>query len=81
MVMSAIETNFSRTTQWVSIGFEFRLTVHFTSLTMKTLICSFLSLFFLVSEIINKETPTKYEALTKGIFFHKELQIVLAEKF
>ena len=61
--------------------FEFQLTVHFTFLTMKTLICSFLSLFFLVSEIINTETPTKYEALTKGILFHKESQILLAEKF
>ena len=61
--------------------FEFRLTVHFTFLTMKTLICSFLSLFFLVPEIINTETPTKYEALDKGILFHKESQILLAEKF
>ena len=61
--------------------FKFRLTVHITFLTMKTIICSFLSLFFLVSEIINTETPTKYEALTKGILFHKESQILLAEKF
>ena len=47
---------------------------------MKTLICSFL-LLFLFSEIYNKETPNKYEALTKGIIFHKEPQILLAEKF
>ena len=59
--------------------FEIRPTVHFTFLTMKTLICSFF--LFLVSEIINKETPTKYEALTKGILFHKESQILLAKKF
>ena len=45
--------------------FEFRLTVHFTFLTMKTLICSFLSVFFLVSGIINEETPRNYDALTE----------------
>ena len=61
--------------------FECRLTVNSTFLAMKTLICPFFSLFFLVSEIINKDTPTKYEVLTKGILFHKESQIVLAEKF
>ena len=61
--------------------FDFRLTVHFSSLTMKTTICSILSLFCLVSENINEETPTKYEALTKGILFHKESQTLLAEKF
>ena len=48
---------------------------------MKRLICSFLSLFFLFSKINNKETTTKYEALPKGILFHKESQILLAEKF
>ena len=49
MVMLTIETNISRTAQRVS------LERHFSFLTMKTLICSFLSLFFLVSEIINRD--------------------------
>ena len=74
MIMSTIEANISRSTQWVCIDvtwFDFRLTVHFTSLLMKTPMCSLFSLFFLVSETINKEKPTKYEALTNGILFTK----------
>ena len=49
--------------------FEFRLIVHFTCLTMKRSIFLYLSLLLLVFEIINEETPTKFEALTKGIIF------------
>ena len=52
----------------------------FTSLTMKTPISSIFSLL-LVSEIVNEETPTKFEELTKEILFHKESQILIAENF
>ena len=81
MVMSTIEANI-RTTQWVSIErhlvrISIYSTLYFSHDENSNL---FISLFFLVSEIINKESPTKYEALTKGILFHKELQILLAEK-
>ena len=48
---------------------------------MITSICSLLSLFFSVSEIMNEETENQYEVLTKEILFHKKIQILLAEKF
>ena len=48
--------------------FDFRLTVHFYSLTMKTTICSILSLFFLVSENINEETQQNTKRLLKEFF-------------
>ena len=81
--MLTIETNISRTTHRVSIERHLLWISTYSTLYFSHDEDTNLFIFslFLVSEIINTETPTKYEAVTKGILFHKESQILLAEKF